>query len=208
MIEKIEINLLPVEYRVHHTKFEIKREIAYPLLAIGIMALGLSLFTVGMNNSVSILRNEIKTVQGSIEQNRPIQNEITKLRTDNQSIQSKIKALELINVNREKWVKLLEEFSQRLPDYTWLVSIKEEVNESPVIHIEGRTYSFPEVANYMSNLKECESVVSVDLSQIEQIDDINKVYRFAISCAINTEVYLNSEKSVNEIAAVAMGSVK
>lgn len=208
MIERIEINLLPVEYRVHHKKIEIKREIAYPLIGVGIVALGLSLFTVGINNSVWILRNQIKIVQGSIEQNRPIQNEINQLRTDNQSIQGKIKALELINVNREKWVKLMEEFSERLPEFTWLVSIKEEVNESPVIHLEGRTYSFPEVANYMSNLKECESILSVDLSQIEQIDDKNKLYRFAISCSLNPDAYLRQEKSIPEMAAVQTGKRK
>jgi len=208
MIERIEINLLPVEYRVHHKKIEIKREIAYPLIGVGIVALGLSLFTVGINNSVWILRNQIKIVQGSIEQNRPIQNEINQLRTDNQSIQGKIKALELINVNREKWVKLLEEFSERLPDFTWLVSIKEEVNETPVIHLEGRTYSFPEVANYMSNLKECESILSVDLSQIEQIDDNTKLYRFAISCALNPDAYLKQESGIPEMAAAQTGKVK
>jgi len=202
MIERIEINLLPVEYRVHHKKLEIKREVAYPLAGMAIIVLGLSLFTIATQNSVWIFNNQIKAVQSSINQNKPIQNEIVKLKNDKTTIQEKIKALELIDVNREKWVKLMEDFSAKLPDYTWLVAIKEEAAQSPVVHIEGRTYLFPEVANYMSNLKECEYVREVDLSQIEQIDDKDKIYRFSISCAINPEAYLVKTGMPEELASL------
>jgi Tfp pilus assembly protein PilN len=208
MIEPIEINLLPVEYRVHHKKLEIKREVAYPLIGAAIISVVISLLTIGMNNSVWAYKNEVKTIQKSIDQNKPIQNQIDQLRTDKTTIQEKIKALELINVNREKWVKLMEEFSGRLPDYTWLVSIKEEITASPIIHIEGRTYSFPEVANYMSNLKECSYILSVDLSQIEKIDEAatkQKLFRFAISCAINPDAYLTDNNQMVSFANMDNG---
>lgn len=200
MIDKIEINLLPVEYRVHRKKVEIKREIAYPLIGIVIIAFGLVLYTAWIKNTITLLHNDIKLVQGTIEKNRPIQNEIVKLKTDKRTIQEKIKALELIDVNREKWVNLMEEISGRIPDFTWLVSIKEDGGEVPVIHLEGRTYSFPEVANYMSNLKNCAFVLNVDLSQIEQIDKKNKIFRFSISCKINPEASLMNMKATEQVA--------
>lgn len=206
MIDRIEINLLPVEYRIHRKQFTIKREVAYPFIIGVVIAFGLSLFSIGFQNSVWVLRNEIKLTQNSIDKNRPIQNEIVTLRNDKNAIQEKIHALELINVNREKWVKLLEEFSGRLPDYTWLVSIREEVDPSPVIHIEGRTFSFPEVANYMSNLKSCSYILAVDLSQIEQIDPKDKLFRFAISCSINPDAYLSEVKDVASATPAANGA--
>jgi Tfp pilus assembly protein PilN len=197
MIERIEINLLPAEYRVHRKQFKIKREVAYPLFAAGLIAAGLSFFTFSLQNSNRIAKNEIKSLQQSIEQNRPIQNEINNLRRGKQAIEQKIRALELINVNREKWVRLMEEFSNRLPEYTWLVNLKEESREPPVIHIEGRTYSFPDVANYMSNLKECAYVKTVDLSEIEQISPKDRIFKFSISCALNPDAYLPAGSSTS-----------
>ncbi|MBN1578900.1 MAG: PilN domain-containing protein [Chitinispirillaceae bacterium] len=192
MIERIEINLLPAEYRVHHKKFQIKREVAYPLIIAGVIAISLALVFIGLQNSVWMHRNEIKTVQASIEQNRPIQNEINRLQEDKRVIQGKIRGLELIDVNRERWVRLMEELSNRLPEYTWLISIKEEMSTPPVIHIEGRSFSFPEVANFMSNLKDCPYISSIDLSQIEQLSRHERIFRFLVSCAVNDNAYLTA----------------
>jgi Tfp pilus assembly protein PilN len=190
MIERIEINLLPAEYRIHRKRFQIKREVAYSFLAAGIIALGLTLFTVGLQNSIWTSRNDLKVVSQNIDQNRPIQNEINRLREDQRIIQEKIRGLELIDVNREKWVRLMEELSNRLPEYTWLVSVKEETSSPPLLHLEGRTFSFPDVASFMSNLKDCVFIASVDLSQIEQINPRERIFSFSLTCSINDNAYL------------------
>ncbi|MBN1308344.1 MAG: PilN domain-containing protein [Chitinispirillaceae bacterium] len=190
MIERIEINLLPAEYRVHRKKFQIKREVAYPLIIAGIVGLSLAFVYIGLQNSVRMHRNEIGALQASIEQNRPIQKEINRLQNDKRIIQEKIRGLELIDVNRERWVRLMEELANRLPEYTWLISVKEEMSKPPAIHIEGRTFSFPEVANFMSNLKDCPYISSIDLSQIEQFSPQERIFRFLLSCAINDNAYL------------------
>jgi Tfp pilus assembly protein PilN len=126
---------------------------------------GADVWSVNIENTKGICENEIKVLEQQIVINRPIHEEIKKLRSDQLLIGEKIRALERISVNREKWVRLMEELSSRLPEYTWLISIKEENSTPPVIHIEGRTFSFPEVANYMSQLKDSEYVNSVDLSK-------------------------------------------
>jgi Tfp pilus assembly protein PilN len=201
MIERIEINLLPAEYRIHKKVFKLKREVVYPLLGVAIISLGLLSWTVTFQSSISQYTNEIRTIQQQIALNKPIQNEINKLREDKITIQGKIRALERINVNREKWVRLMEELSQRLPEFTWIISIKEESSLPPIIHLEGRTFSFPEVANYMSNLKESVYVSDVDLSNIEQIDNKEKMYRFSISCTINPDANLENEQGAS-VAAI------
>ncbi len=191
MIERIEINLLPAEYRIHRKKFVIRREVAYPVLVAALTGFVLFSLTFWFQNSIRIAKNEIRIVQQSIDQNRPIQKEIDQLRQDKQAIEQKIRALEMIDVNREKWVRLMEEFSNRLPPYTWLTSIKEETSTPPVIHIEGRTHSFPEVANFMSNLDACSYIQAVDLARIEKISDADRTFDFALSCAINSDAYLS-----------------
>lgn len=204
MIERIEINLLPAEYRYHKKNINIQREIAYPVLALVIIVAGIILWSLNLQIRISQCHNEISTLDIQIRQNRPIQNQINKLRDDKSVIQEKIKALERISVNREKWVRLMEELSGRLPEYTWLVSIKEESSTPPVLHIEGRTFSFPDVANYMSILKESEFVSDVDLSSIEQIDSKTMVYRFSISCVLNPDANISDfqdglDKNVNHM---------
>jgi Tfp pilus assembly protein PilN len=161
------------------------------LLVIAIGGVGLIFWTIAEQNTIRITENEIRSIEQQIAQNRPIYKEINSLREDKERIQQKIRALERINVNREKWVRLMEELSGRLPELTWLVSVREENSSPPVLHLEGRTYSFVEVANYMSKLKESEYVASVDLSNIEQIDPKENVFRFAISCAINPDAKLS-----------------
>ena len=191
MIERIEINLLPAEYRVHRKSFRIKREVAYPLFVLVLLGIGLFFYSFTLQSTIRQYENEVIALEQQIQQNRPIQTEIDRLRRDKAVIQEKIRALERINVNREKWVRLMEELSGRLPEYTWLISIKEENSTPPVLHIEGRTYSFPDVAHYMSSLKESEYVTSVDLSNIEQINSRDKIFRFGISCGINPDAKLN-----------------
>ena len=195
MIERIEINLLPAEYRVHRKQFQIKREVAYPLMIAAIIGLVILLVSLGLQNSLRISHNELKAIQQSINQNRPIQNEINQLQVQKRTIEQKIKALEMIDVNREKWVRLMEELSKRLPPYTWISSVKEVHSTPPSIHIDGRTHSFPEVANFMSNLTECKYILSVDLSRIEQISSSDRLFTFAISCALNTDAYLDTPET-------------
>lgn len=196
MVERIEINLLPAEYRVHRRNFRIEREVVYPLIIMVLTCLGLMFWSINIENTKGICENEIKVLEQQIAINRPIHEEIKKLRSDQLLIGEKIRALERISVNREKWVRLMEELSNRLPEYTWLISIKEENSTPPVIHIEGRTYSFPEVANYMSQLKESEYVNSVDLSRIEQIDSQSRLFSFHVSCQINPDVRLSVYNTV------------
>ncbi|HMA65077.1 MAG: PilN domain-containing protein [Fibrobacterota bacterium] len=188
MIERIEINLLPAEYRFHKRKFRIQREMIYPLLGVILTGVVLVFWTLFQENSISYNNGQISFLSQQIEQNRPIQNEINMLRSDKMAIQEKIRALERISVSREKWVKLMEELSGRLPQYTWLLSVKEENTIPPVLSIEGRTYSFPEVANYMSNLKESKYISSVGLTDIEQISSKEKMYKFSITCSLNQDV--------------------
>jgi Tfp pilus assembly protein PilN len=160
----------------------------YPLLGVILTGVVLVFWTLFQENSISYNNGQISFLSQQIEQNRPIQNEINMLRSDKMAIQEKIRALERISVSREKWVKLMEELSGRLPQYTWLLSVKEENTIPPVLSIEGRTYSFPEVANYMSNLKESKYISSVGLTDIEQISSKEKMYKFSITCSLNQDV--------------------
>jgi len=209
MIERIEINLLPVEYRVRKRSFNLPRSIVYPVLALIVLAAGAGFYTIYLGEKQARLTEEIEAIEKEIAANKHIQTEINQLRKEMQETDHKIRALERISVDREKWVRLLEVFSGSLPTYAWLISVKESGEELPRnIAVEARTYSFPEVADYMKKLETAEYIKSVTLMPpgIEQIQGHDrKVYKFILTCAINADVGLRpafeSEAQVKEDVA-------
>jgi Tfp pilus assembly protein PilN len=162
--------------------------------------------TFGLNTEIQQRKNEIVAVDAMIKANSYIKEQIAKLKADRAVIQEKILALERINVNREKWVRLMEIMCQRLPDFTWILSISEKTQTPPVLAVEGRTLSFPEVANFMSQLSGSSYIRGVDLSSIEEIKEAIKMFRFSISCTINPDAQLEPEKKDN--SSVKSGTVK
>jgi Tfp pilus assembly protein PilN len=194
MIERVEINLLPAEYRVHKRVIRLSRAVVYPVLGLVVLAFFLLSWTIGLDSQIHQIRGDILNVDDMIRKNSFIKDQINRLRADRSVIQEKIVALERINVNREKWVRLMEILCQRIPDFTWIVSVDEKDLNPPVLGIEGRTLSFPEVANFMSRLSESEFIRGVDLSSIEETQEGVKLFRFNISCTINPDVRLESEK--------------
>jgi len=191
MIERIEINLLPAEYRFHRKTIKLQREIVYPVLGVLLVAFGLALYTFNMESQITQLKSDILRTEESFKKNKPIKDEIARLKDNKKIVEGKIVALERITVDRGKWVRLMEIICQRLPDFTWLISCEEK--DSTIV-IEGRTFSFPEVANYMTRLSESNYIKTVDLSGIEQKDAL-KTFSFIISCKVNPEVEMDNASS-------------
>jgi Tfp pilus assembly protein PilN len=191
MMDRIEINLLPAEYRIHRRTLKLPREIIYPLLGVVILLFGLWSYTMNLDGRIHHVRGEIAGIDNAIAANKHVLNEINLLKKDKTIIQEKIRALQRINVNREKWVRLLEIFCERLPNFTWLVSIQETAGDKPTLKVDGFTFSFQEVANFMSKLSESGYISSVDLIDISQTESDDSPYRFSISCALNPDYHVS-----------------
>jgi Tfp pilus assembly protein PilN len=186
MIERIEINLLPAEYRIRKRNLNLPRSIVYPVVILLTLAVGAGLYTIYLNDKEAKLKEEIEIVTKKIQENKHIQTEINQLRQQISVTDQKIRALERISVDREKWVRLMEVLSGNLPTYSWLVSVKEEMGATPQkLSIEARTHSFPEVAHYMTRLEGSEYMGGVTLMSIEQIQGQDrKIYRFTLVCTL------------------------
>ena len=195
MFDSIEVNLLPAEYRVHKRRITLQREIFYPALGAALVALVITAATFIYEAQINTLTNEVAALDASIEKNKHVKRELDRLRADRNRIDEKITGLRRINVNRRKWVRILEDLCRYLPDYTWLVHVGEKGGEKSLLSIEGRTLSFPDVATYMARLKRSDFVDHVDLRDIEQTDEARKVFRFRISCLINPNAGLERFES-------------
>ena len=92
----------------------------------------------------------------------------------------------------------MENLCQRLPDFTWLVSCEEK---DDALLIEGKTFSFPEVANFMSRLTESSYVKTVDLTSIEQ-KDASKSFSFIVSCKLNADALPDKKPPLEQSSKV------
>jgi Tfp pilus assembly protein PilN len=198
MIERIAINLLPAEYRVHKKTLQLRREVVYPILGVGIAWCGLVAWDFKIDTTINEVRNDIAATDRTIQTNKPIKDEIVRLKDGKNVIQGKIIALEQISVEKAKWVRLMEVLCQRLPEYTWINSCEEKDSS---LFIEGSTFSFPEVANFMSRLSESAYIRSVDLSGIEEKE--TKVFSFSLACRLNAKPVIKDAAPDNAAMAEA-----
>ena len=200
MVERIQVNLIPIEYRVRSKQLAVSRAVFYPALGAIIIAILMFIVTTSVDRQITDLHSQIAATDAQILQNKSIQEEITQIKQADLQIQQKIGALERISIDRGKWVRLLETIATKVPGYSWLISIDEMSKDSNTIKIEGKTFSFPDVASYMSDISGSPAVQSVDLLTIEQIDNADKnsetVYAFKLIChlprgraAIDTSIH-------------------
>jgi len=190
MIERIEINLLPAEYRIRKRGAVLPRSIIYPAVAFAVLAVVAGMITLYMKDVESQLTSKIAEINREIEANKGLHGELRELSETKKVTEGKIAALKQISVDRERWVRLMEMLSAALPSYSWLVSVKEAAaseGQPERLVIEARTYSFPEVAHYMSRLEMHDLVEQVYLTSVDQIQGQHRtMYRFELSCALVT----------------------
>jgi len=191
MIERIEVNLLPAEYRIHSVNIKFHKVIVIPSVIVIAIVIFLLAWSGALTAKISSYNRKIADVEAKIAKNQHVLDEINKLIERERVVQTKIKSLERIDVNREKWFRLMEVFCQKIPQGSWLVSMKDQTKgavESVVI--VGSTYSFSEVAQYMIRLSQSEYISSVDLSKIDQQVGTIKTFSFEINCVLNQDVKL------------------
>lgn len=202
-IERIEVNLLPAEYRFRKSALHISRPLFYSLLTIITVWIGVAYFSITTTMDIAQSNSEIETLTQKIEKNRHIKVEILQLKSSREIIRLKIRALQRISVNKEKWVRLLETFTKELPSATWISSIIEKnTDTSDVLHVQGQTFSFNDIANFMSRLAGAEYLKSVDLQFIEQRDKGNKTFEYLLDCTINQDAQLGSLPDTSYVAPV------
>ncbi|MFQ6002179.1 MAG: PilN domain-containing protein, partial [Candidatus Zixiibacteriota bacterium] len=157
----IEINLLPKELRRKGRRFAFDKNLIY----VGTVAVILVIFFV----AVSIFQSfELKSLDKKIAEANKRKEELRKtielvdaLSDLKDKILQRMSAIETLDRNRATWVYILEDLSQRVPDYLWLSVFREQetVSESQAgeatastrmasplpstkkVNIEGHTYS-------------------------------------------------------------------
>jgi Tfp pilus assembly protein PilN len=163
MIDKIEINLIPATRAVRDKRLKISlRYLIIGTFAIA-LNLGMLVWMLILDNDILKQQTNIANIEGQIAVNRRIQEEIRTLTGLEREIRVKVEALRAINVDRAKWVDVLELYAGVLPSSTWITSVEEADGG---VTISGMTEAVSEVGQFMNRLYEAENVGGVDLVEM------------------------------------------
>ena len=196
-MQKIELNLLPLEYRVSKMdhSWVLDRKIMYPLFTLILLVVVCMLLTITMKQGIAEKEAKIVVYNKNINKLKPILNDIKELEKTLKTRQKKTKALKSIQVSKAKWIALFEDISTIMPSNMWLTEINESKVDANVISLKGVTFNFSDVSSYMLNLERQQSFHKVKLMSILTIKQQGgtTAYQFEMICNLNIDVGSNKQ---------------
>lgn len=192
---RLEINLLPAEYR--STKADLSwlsdRRIVWPSMLLLVAVAAIFLLFSHITETVSDLEQNLNQVRSEVEKERPLLAKIRQLDDKLAVIAQKNKALKSIQVSKKRWVILFENISSVMPPNMWLSALSQlSANE---MELRGVTRDFSEVAEYMVRLEQQVSISAVNLITITTTKiDGEDTYNFTIKANINQDLGLESAR--------------
>lgn len=190
----LEINLLPAEFRKAKKDLSwiVDRRIVWPTMLLIIAVLGSFFAYLHIRDTISSLNEQLTSVKAEIERERPLLQKITELDQKLAIIGQKNRALKSIQVSKKRWVILFENISSVLPPNTWITSLSDDGGNSMTMN--GTTYDFSEVAEYMVSLERQVSFSTVTLVTITNIKIKDETaYSFTLKCAINPNLGMEDQ---------------
>lgn len=187
----IHVNLLPIEYRVVKKDYSylLDMRILVPSMALIAMlaayAIGQSFFKANLEAK----RESLEQVKREISENSYVAGRIKELETLRDEKTAKNNSLKSISVSKKKWVRILEGINKSLPLNMWVETIKQADANDNEMEVRGRTYVFPEIAEYMLEMEKNEYFSKVLLNGIELQKEAERTsFLFTIRINLNPNV--------------------
>jgi len=192
----IEINLLPKELQYKRFALSVDKNVVFVIvggLAIAaLLAVYGFIIQAGKLNSLEsdILQAENETAKYSAEIQK-----IEDISLKKTQILARMSAIQLLDQNRNYWVRLLEDLVRRIPDYVWLTSVEQNPaagarpgtpGAQPATAkstIDGYSFSLNAFATFLVRLKKSDMFHDIELTSIKlEETDQAKAYSFKITC--------------------------
>lgn len=194
MVERIEINLIPQEYRVRTKKFQIKKDILVPIIVSTVLISASLIWNAVLEGQIKSVKTQISKIEREIRKYDAVKREITRLGKEQKAMENKIAGLEQINVVRDKWVRLLELYAKTIPSNTWLTNITEAGSS---VSIFGESNAFGEVGEFMVKLSEDSLVNGVNLLEVRGKGAKAKSYTFKITQELSPALLVKTTTQSN-----------
>ena len=191
----IHVNLLPIEYRVVKKDYSYlidMRILASSTALVAVLAaylIGQSFFKANLEGK----REALEQVKAEIAANHYVASQIKELEDRRDAMTAKNNSLKSISVSKRKWVRILEGINKSLPLNMWVESVKQAEANDNEMELRGRTYVFPEIAEYMLEMEKNEYFSKVFLRSIElQKDQSRSSFLFTVLINLNPNVGIDN----------------
>ena len=184
----IHVNLLPIEYRVVRKDYSYLIDMRILISTVALIAVGAA-YMIGQSFFRANLENKraaLADVQKEIGANTYVGERIKELEKLRDEKTAKNNSLKSISVSKKKWVRILEGINKSMPLNMWIETMKQAEANDNELELRGRTYIFPEIAEYMLELEKNEYFSKVFLNSIElQKDQKSSSFMFTIRINMN-----------------------
>jgi type IV pilus assembly protein PilN len=195
MASLIEVNLLPMEYRVARKDYSYladRRVIWGSVLLISVVVL-VWLHFMTLVTTIASKEDKIAGLKTEIQKYDTVKTEIAKLQDLKNKQEAKNLSLKSISVSKKRWVRIFEDINASLPPHTWLISIKEEADKPDQLAVQARTFVFQEVAGFMLQLERRSFFLAPTLESIEQVkvegSQTGTAFSFTLHCPLNPAIH-------------------
>jgi type IV pilus assembly protein PilN len=197
-MESINLNLLPLEYRVKKSDFSwiLARRFIYPAVGL-IIALGVVMvFWLSKRDEFYQKQQKLTTLEAQIRKHDADIKNVSQLKKDTEKINLKVRALQSIDVSRRRWITIFENLNTVLPSNTWFKKLEQPKGQEHQLNLTGNTFQFSEVAQYMLHV---ESELAIDKVILKKIKTVKlgseNVFEFDLLLNLNKELGLESAGS-------------
>ncbi|MCK4385177.1 MAG: PilN domain-containing protein [candidate division Zixibacteria bacterium] len=199
----IEINLLPKELKRKGRRFAFDKNLVYLGIAAGVLVILFVVISTFQSFKIKALDKKTAEAKRKTEKLRKNIELVDALSDLKEKILQRMSAIETLDKNRATWVHVLEDLSQRVPEYLWLSVLREEeaVAESQAeaegdtsiqhalpltsttkVSIEGYTYSINSLALFLIQLTRSDYFKNMDLQFIKKSEtEKQKIFSFGLS---------------------------
>ena len=191
-MSRIEINLLPVDYRRKRVRVDriLCRRAVWPTIALlVVIVLGVA-YTMNLTMERDETLTDLETIEKTIASKQKLLDEIKKLEADKAVIQRKNDALRSIQVSRQRWIVIFENLSYVLPENTWITGIDEKNGR---LEMTAVTFQFSDVAQYMTELQKQVAITNVRLKKVRTVKVAKaQGFEFSLSIGLAKDINLNA----------------
>jgi len=203
----IEINLLPKEMRKARGMGIPKSVFVGAAVVVGVMML-LAIITGFQVYRLRNIDDQIAEVRRQADRMRDDIILVDRLVDVKTKVLARLSAINKLDLDRERWVSILEELSNRVPDFLWLTAFKpaeaagktkrggirtpsakipvdSATTGSPQLAIEGYSFTLNGLANFLIELNASEyfDEIKLDYAKMTKVDD-QRVFNFSLHCSL------------------------
>jgi Tfp pilus assembly protein PilN len=210
-MDMIQINLLPKEFRKRTGKLSIGKTGYYAIGATVGVIIMIAVVTFYQMIQMRQLDENMEIARFRTQQLQKDIAVVDALIDVKQKIMQRMEAVDRLDQHRSVWVRILEDFSRQVPEFTWVSIFREEAPPPPPavtdstlppapvpdpnikpVKIEGFAFTLNSLANFMIKLMRSNYFSEVEMASVDEVLlEERKAYNYELTVSVH---YLSDDE--------------